>query len=156
MARRKPQDPEVSLFPFLSVLAAVMGTLILIIAGMSQIALARPRQGVDFEAFAPGKKNPIFVECRKKGLLIHPDDPMKGKAIEVSRGELEDIGSPWHTLRARLALDDSHYLMLLVRPDGVGTFNDARESVSGTNIEVGYEPLFGDGDIRFRKKEALP
>ncbi|MBL8740633.1 MAG: hypothetical protein JNK04_06060 [Myxococcales bacterium] len=156
MARRKPQDPEVSLFPFLSVLAAVMGTLILIIAGMSQIALARPRQGVDVDAFTPGKKTPIFVECRKKGLLIHPDDPMSGKAIEVSRAELEDIGSPWHTLRSRLELDNSRYLMLLVRPDGVGTFNDARESVSGLNIDVGYEPLFGDGDIRFRKRAGSP
>lgn len=156
MARRKPHDPEVSLFPFLSVLAAVMGTLILIIAGMSQIALARPRQGVDVEAFKPGKKTPIFVECRKKGLLIHPDDPLTGKPVEVSRAELDDIGSPWHTLRTRLELDDSHYLMLLVRPDGVGTFNAARESVSAGSIDIGYEPLFGDGDIRFRQKKETP
>lgn len=156
MARRKPQDPEVSLFPFLSVLAAVMGTLILIIAGMSQIALAKPKQGVDIEAFKPGKKSPIFVECRKTGLLIHPDDPMQGKAVRVSRAQLNDPSSPWQALRTRLELDNTHYLMLLVRPDGVGTFNDARESVSGTTIEVGYEPLFGDGDIRFRKKGGEP
>ncbi len=156
MARRKPQDPEISLFPFLSVLAAVMGTLILIIAGMSQIALARPRQGVDVQAFKPGKKTPIFVECRKNGLVIHPDDPMSGKGTEVSRGELEDIGSPWHTLRSRLEMDSRHYLMLLVRPDGVASFNQALDSVSGRNIDVGYEPLFGDGDIRFRNKAASP
>jgi hypothetical protein len=154
VARRKPRDPEVTLFPFLSVLAAVMGTLILIIAGMSQIALAKPKQGVDIEAFTPGKKSPVYVECRRDGVLIHPDDPLEGTPAFVPRRALGRVDGPWSALRTRLDLDNTRYLLLMVRPDGIGTFNQARESMSGTNVDVGYEPLFGDGDIRFRKKKG--
>ena len=154
MARRRPPDPDISLFPFMSVLAAVMGTLILIIAGMSQIAIAEPKQGVELEAFAPDKKTPIYVECTRNGLLLHADDPLQGKAVFVPRDELERPDNAWAALRTRLQLDGSrYYLLFMVRERGVKVFNMARDAVSGTGIEVGYEPVFSDGDLRFRRKK---
>lgn len=156
MARRKASDPELTLFPFLSVLAAVMGTLILVIAGMSQIGLARPKLRIEVEAFDPGKKSPIYVECRREGIIIHPDDPTQGEPVLVARGTLDRTDSAWHALRTRLQHDSSHYLMMLVRSEGVGTFGEARSTVRDANLDIGYEPLFGDGDLRFRRRRQRP
>lgn len=151
MARRKVRDPELTLFPFLSVLAAVMGTLILIIAGMSQIALAKPKQRVEVQPFDPQKKNPVYVECNKSGLRIHGDRPTAGRSVYVSKSDMNDGGSAWAALVQQLEHRDDRYIMLLVRPEGVGTFDAVRASLGGTGIELGYEPLFGDGDVRFRE-----
>ena len=151
MARRKTKDPEFSLFPFLSVLVAVMGTLILIIAGMTQIGLASPKQRVEIEAFDATRKNPVYVECQKEGVLIHPDDPRAGAPVFVARRQLEASDGAWNALVMRLQYDPSRYLQMLVRKDGVATFNDLRAAVSDTGIDVGYEPLFGAGDVRFHR-----
>jgi hypothetical protein len=152
VARRKTKDPEFSLFPFLSVLVAVMGTLILIIAGMTQIGLASPKQRVEVDAFDPTKKNPVYVECQSEGVLIHPDDPTAGAPVFVARHRMETPDSAWYALVTRLQYDPTRYLQMLVRADGVGTFNEARAAVSDTGIDVGYEPLFGSGDVRFHQK----
>lgn len=152
MARRKTKDPEFSLFPFMSVLVAVMGTLILIIAGTTQIGLASPKQRVEIDSFDPTKKNPVYVECQKEGVLIHPDDPTNGAPVFVARGDMDEPDSAWYALRMRLQYDSTRYLQMLVRKDGVRTFNDARMAVSDTGIDVGYEPLLGDGEVRFHQK----
>jgi hypothetical protein len=49
----------------------------------------------------------------------------------------------------RLEHDGTRYLLLLVRADGVATFTIARGSLVASAIDVGYEPLFGDGAVRF-------
>lgn len=153
MARRKVRDPELTLFPFLSVLAAVMGTLILIIAGMSQIALANPKQQVEVQPFDPQKKNPVYVECNKNGVRIHGDRPTKGRSVYVPIRDMSAGDSPWTALLQQLEHRDDRYLMLLVRSEGVGSYNAVRASLTGTGIELGYEPLFGDGDVRFRESK---
>jgi hypothetical protein len=152
VARRKTKDPEFSLFPFVSVLVAVMGTLILIIAGMTQIGLASPKQRVELDTFDPTKKNPVYVECQRGGLLIHPDDPKADAPVFVARRDLDEPDSAWNALRMRLQYDSTRYLQMLVRRDGVGTFNDVRAALSDTGIDVGYEPLFGPGDVRFHER----
>ena len=152
MARRKATDPGLSLFPFLSVLAAVMGTLILIISGMSQLALASPKQGIEVQAFDPEKKSPVFVECRRNGVRIYKGDPTKGRYDWTHRAELRADDSDWSELLRVLRYDDSRYLMLLVRDDGVQTFNAVQRTLDGTAIETGYEPLFGTGAVNFRKR----
>ncbi len=156
MSRRRGRDPEPTLFPFLSVLAAVMGTLILIIAGQSQLALANPKQRVEVEPFDPSRKSPIYVECRKEIVVIYPDEPTRGDPMVVARSDLNATGSAWNILTRRLRFDPTRYLLLLVRPDGVGTFTDARVSVSGMDIDLGYEPLFGRGKLRFHQKDRRP
>jgi hypothetical protein len=76
--------------------------------------------------------------------------------VFVARGTLDRPDSAWHELRTRLTHDSAHYLMMLVRAEGVGTFGEARRTVQGSNLDVGYEPLFGDGDLRFRKRRKGP
>jgi hypothetical protein len=152
VARRKTKDTEFSLFPFLSVLVSVMGTLILIIAGMTQIGLASPKQRVETDAFDPTRKNPVYVECQSEGVLIHPDDPTTGAPVFVARRDMEEPDSAWYALVTRLTYDSTRYLQMLVRKDGVATFGAVRAAMSDTGIDVGYEPLFGSGDVRFHQK----
>lgn len=153
MARRRGKDPELTLFPFLSVLAVVMGTLILVISGMSQLALANPKQRVEVEAFDPSKKTAIYVECTGDGLNIYPDDPTSGPPTLVPTGAIELAVSDWSRLLHRLEMaSDTYYVMLLVRPEGVRAFELARNSVSPTAIEIGYEPLFESGEVRFENR----
>jgi hypothetical protein len=149
--RRKSSAPEPTLFPFLSVLAMVIGTLVLI-SGMAQIALAKPKQRVELEAFDPGKKSPIFVECKDDMLILHGDDPTTGKKTRVRRRDIGHSDGAWATLWTRVQHDPHHYLQFLVRDTGVGAFNDARATLAGSGIEYGYEPLFLDADLSFRNK----
>lgn len=149
--RRKPSAPELTLFPFLSVLAMVIGTLILI-SGMAQIALAKPKQRIELDAFDPGKKSPIFVECRDNGLVIHADDPTAGEKRRVERANIGVRDGEWDTLWKRVQHDPNHYIQFLVRETGVGAFNDARATIAGMGVDYGYEPIFLDGDLTFRNK----
>jgi hypothetical protein len=152
VARRRRSDPEPSLFSFLSVLKAVMGTLTLIISGMSHLAFANPQQRIELEAFTPGKKTAIHVECRGDGLLLHGEE--EGAAPRfVARDEIGRPGGTWSSLRRSLELDAHHYLMFLVRAEGVGTFHEARASLGDAAIDVGYEPLFGTGEVKLRAPE---
>lgn len=153
MARARSADPEPSLFPFLSVLAAVMGTLTLIIAGMSQIALAAPRPRVDVERFDPGKKSAVHVECRADGLLLHPDhEDARESPTLVGWGDIRRDDGEWGALRRRLTHDPGRYLVLLVRADGIAAFHAARETIGDAPIDVAHEPLFGTGEVRFRRR----
>lgn len=153
MARRRGADPQFTLFPFLSVLAVVMGTLILIISGMSQLALANPKQRIEVERFDPGKKTPIYVECVRTGLLVYPDDPTSGKPTFVPYFDIGRPSSVWGTLVRRVELHNAtHYVLMLVRAEGVSSFRRARDSLDLTTIELGYQPLFLDGAVRFEKR----
>jgi hypothetical protein len=152
VARRRASALEPSLFPFLSVLAAVMGTLTLIITGMSKMALASPKQRVVLEQHDPSRKSPVHVECLARGILVHPPNPGEGPPVEILRGDFGAREGAFATLRSELELDPTRYLQLLVRAEGVGTFHDVRRLTSGTLIEVGYQPLFGDGAVRFEPR----
>ncbi len=149
--RRKSSAAEFTLFPFLSVLATVIGTLILI-SGMAQIALAKPKQRIEVEAFHPSKKDPIFVECRSSGLVIYADDPTTGEKVHVARYDIMTNDSAWDALWKRVQHDPNHYIQFLVREEGVGSFNDARATLADSGIEVGYEPLFIEGDLKFKRR----
>ncbi len=152
MARRPRNDPEPTLFPFLSVLAAVMGTLILVISGMAQINMSQPKPRVDVERFDEAKKVAIYVECRRTGLFVYPDEPGSAEPKFVKREQIGSPSSAFVDLSQRLELDSTRYVMFLIRPEGVGSFEDARALVAGTRVEYGYEPLFGVGDVRFKGK----
>ena len=131
-----------------------MGTFIMVIASLSQIALANPRQHIEVRSPTPSKKTPIFVECRWDGVRIYPDDPDAGEPDFVDRDELDQVDNAWHELLVRLRHDDTKYVFLLIRDDGVGSYEDARASLRGLPIDVGYDALFGDEDVRFRERSA--
>lgn len=137
---RKPKT-EVELFPFLSVLACTIGTLILLIIVLTTQALEPTEAVVVAKVEKDGKganknKTPIYIEARKDGFILHPDKEF------APRADLYDENSRLRQTIANLkANKDKEYLILILRPDGLEMFDKARNLVRQEGIDIGYEPL---------------
>jgi biopolymer transport protein ExbD len=150
MSRRftsNKQKTEVELFPFLSVLACTIGTLVLLIVVLTTQAL-KPQEAVvvaktevQAKTDKDGKgsnqqKVPVYIEARKDGFILYP-----GKKF-APRTELYDEKSSLRKTIANLkANKQKQYLILILRPDGLEMFDKARQLVAGQGIDIGYEPL---------------
>ena len=143
MSRRniyRKRQTEVELFPFLSVLACTIGTLILLIIVLTTQAL-QPQEAVvvakvDESRGANQNKTPLYIEARQDGFILHPNKEF------APRADLYDERSPLRQTIANLkANKDKQYLILILRPDGLEMFNKIRDLVEQDGIDIGYEPL---------------
>ena len=144
MSRRniyRKQQTEVELFPFLSVLACTIGTLILLIIVLTTQAL-EPQEAIvvakteEDSKGANKNKIPLYIECRKDGFVLHPSKEF------APRADLYDEKSPLRKLVAELKTQkEEKYLIVILRPDGLEMFNKIRELVTKEEIDIGYEPL---------------
>ena len=144
MSRRniyRKRQTEVELFPFLSVLACTIGTLILLIVVLTTQAL-EPQEAVvvakidENSKGANRNKSPIYIESRQDGFILHPSKEF------APRADLYDETSPLRKTIADLkANKDKKYLILILRPDGLEMFDKVRQLVEQDGIDIGYEPL---------------
>ncbi|WP_019505277.1 hypothetical protein [Pleurocapsa sp. PCC 7319] len=144
MSRRniyRKQQTEIELFPFLSVLACTIGTLILLIIVLTTQAL-EPQEAIvvakteEDSKGANQNKIPVYIECREDGFVLHPSKEF------APRADLYDEKSPLRKLVAELkTLKEEKYLIVILRPDGLEMFNKIRELVTKEEIDIGYEPL---------------
>ncbi len=137
----RKQQAEVELFPFLSVLACTIGTLILLIIVLTTQAL-EPQEAVvvaktdENSKGANKNKIPIYIESRQDGFVLHPNQEF------APRADLYDEKSPLRKTIANLkANKDKQYLILILRPDGLEMFDKVRELVEQEGVDIGYEPL---------------
>ena len=136
----RKRQTEVELFPFLSVLACTIGTLILLIIVLTTQAL-QPQEAVvvakvDESRGANKNKTPLYIEARQDGFVLHPNKEF------APRADLYDERSPLRKTIANLkANKDKQYLILILRPDGLEMFDKIRELVEQDGIDIGYEPL---------------
>ena len=144
MSRRniyRKKQTEVELFPFLSVLACTIGTLILLIIVLTTQALDPQEAVVVAKTEKDGKganknKTPLYIECRQDGFIIHPSKEF------APRADIYDQKSPLRKTIAKLkANKDKQYLIVILRPDGLEMFNKLRGLVEQEGIDIGYEPL---------------
>ena len=145
---RRKQQTEVELFPFLSVLACTIGTLILLIIVLTTQAL-EPQEAVvvakvDEDSRGSNRnKTPLYLEARKDGFVLHPSKQF------APRADLYDEASPLRQTIAQLKANrDTQYLILILRPDGLEMFDKARELAQEEGIDIGYEPLEYGLDLR--------
>ena len=137
----RKQQTEIELFPFLSVLACTIGTLILLIIVLTTQAL-EPQEAIvvakteEDSKGANKNKIPIYIECREDGFVLHPSKEF------APRADLYDEKSPLRKLVATLkSQKEEKYLIVILRPDGLEMFNKIRELVTKEEIDIGYEPL---------------
>ena len=130
---------EVELFPFLSVLACTIGTLVLLIIVLTTQALNKQEVTIVAKAEEGGvnqSKKPRYIECRDDGVVLHPSEEF------VPRANIDDANSPIQKLIAEVkANKDKQYLIVALRPDGIDMFNEIRNLVEGEGIDIGYEPV---------------
>lgn len=138
---RRKQQTEVELFPFLSVLACTIGTLILLIIVLTTQAL-EPQEAVVVAKVDPDRqgsntsKSPLYIECRQDGFILHPQKEF------APRADLYDAKSPLRKTIANLKQNkDKQYLIVILRPDGLEMFDKIRDLVTEEGIDIGYEPL---------------
>ncbi len=143
--RRKSQPLQLDLFPFLSILACTIGTLILLVVVISVSSLSRERTTVQILARETAQndgRTPRYLECRRDGVVIHPQQqlvPQSELAPNTSRLALFLAG-----LRSR---GDREYVIVAVRPDGFSCFEQVREQVERAGLAIGYEPFNADWEL---------
>lgn len=133
------QPTEVELFPFLSILACTIGTLILLIIVLTTQAMNKQEVTIVAKTEENGvnkSKTPRYIECRDDGVVLHPSKEF------VSRFDINKPNSPLQKLIAEVkANKNKQYLIVALRPDGIDVFNQVRNLVEGEGIDIGYEPV---------------
>jgi hypothetical protein len=146
---RASRRAQTELFPFLSVLACIIGTLILLVITVSSTVLGT-RRSVTLSAREQVGENkalvPHYIEVRADGVVLHP-------TLEFVR--TRDLKKPDRALRRLLrqvaANASSEYIIVAVRPDGFGLFDTVRSEVEGRRIRIGYEPVPAEWKLRIRR-----
>lgn len=128
---------ETELFPFLSVLACTIGTLILlIIVASTQIFQPEVTIIAKSEDGKNQTKIPRYIECQEDGIIIHPGQEFVPK---------EDIGKANSALASLLNevsnRKNQEYLIVAVRPNGIDVFQQVRELIEQKDIDIGFEPI---------------
>lgn len=146
MSRCDRRATGVTLFPFLNVLVCAMGVVIVIMAGQTLISLESGHdQVVRIVGDAKGR-TPSYVECRSHEVQLHPDGPV------VSAEALALGDSLFHDLLSELdRYSREKYLVLLVRPDGIDTFEKCLSAAEARGLSLGKDALLPGGRLIFRE-----
>lgn len=145
--RSKSNKVELELFPFLSVLACTIGSLILLIIVISTETLndnpevtiiARSEGGVN------QKKQPRYIECKEDGIVIYPSQEF------VSKNEMNKPNSKLANFINEIKQNkDKEYIIVAIRPSGIEVFDTLRDIIMKEEIDIGYEPIEEDWTLKF-------
>jgi biopolymer transport protein ExbD len=130
---------ELELFPFLSVLACTIGSLILLIIVVTTQTLSNEKQVKIIAKTEVGEnqtKQPRYLECNQEGIIIYPQKTF------VSKYNLNNDYSPLSELISEIQQkSDQEYLIVIIRPTGIEVFKEVRNIIEEAGIDIGYEPL---------------
>ncbi|AUC60961.1 hypothetical protein AA637_07230 [Cyanobacterium sp. HL-69] len=137
--RSRANKIEMELFPFLSVLACTIGTLILLIIVISTESIESSSEVTIIGQTEEGQnsaKTPRYIECREDGIILHPSEEF------VPRNRLSRSNSPLLTLIEEVENNrNNEYVIVILRPTGLETFYEVRDLIEARNIDIGYEPI---------------
>jgi biopolymer transport protein ExbD len=145
------QAIEIELFPFLSILACTIGTLILLIIVLTTQLFSSQREvtilaKTETETGKNNRKIPRYIECKKEGIIIYPNKKF------VSTNDLEASNSALKQLLNELKKRrDREYLIVALRPDGIEVFKKVRNLIEQQGIDIGYEPIEQDWKLKIEK-----
>lgn len=139
----------VELFPFLSVLACVIGTLVLLVILVTS-GLLGSKRSISLIAEAGAGHNaslrPRYVEVTGTGVTLHPGGET------VARAELGRANTALSRLLREVSANrDEEYIIVALRPSGYPHFDRVRDQVEGRGIKIGYEPIDEGWKLRIRR-----
>lgn len=130
---------EMELFPFLSILACTIGTLILLIIVISTQTLSSSPEVTIIAKTEIGKnrsKKPRYLECRKDGVIIYPNQEF------VPINKLNNVDSKLLQLISEVKENNEReYVIVAIRPQGIEVFKQVRNLIESQGIDLGYEPI---------------
>jgi hypothetical protein len=91
-------------------------------------------------------RKPVYIECVYDGLIFHPDlRTMRGFGVTPMdyRAEI-----------ARRVAGERAYLLMLVRPDGIGTYYRLAGALQGLGVDYGYEFIDRDWMLDFTGEKS--
>ena len=139
---------QAELFPFLAVLACMIGTLVLVIIIVTSGVLGEKRSitlvARDTDARSTSIR-PHIVELRRDGVMLHSSKQL------IPASELRKAGTPLRQLLQEVARNrDEEYIIVAIRPDGYAHFERLRDMIEGRGIKIGYEPVDQEWKIHSR------
>ncbi|MFM1841771.1 MAG: hypothetical protein RLZZ490_504 [Cyanobacteriota bacterium] len=145
-SRRKSAEITLDLFPFLSILACTIGTLILLIIVMTMQSMDEQQEVTIIAKQEKGQnsqKSPRYWEAAENGVILYPQKTLVPfndlKTSPVLKAALDQLSQN----------RDQEYLIIAVRPGGIETFRDLRNLVESLGIDIGYEPLDEGWQLKF-------
>ncbi len=130
---RKTSVPAPTLFPFLSVLVCLMGTLIFFAAALSVTTLEQAATSVEFELeTGQRRKAPVVLEC-SHGIAKSLDGQLVfNKWVEGT----DDISTPFVNFLNQMNAK-KEYILFMVRPNGLDIFSRLRYVIKWRNRRYG-------------------
>jgi hypothetical protein len=105
-------------------------------------------------------RRPLYLECTADGLVFHPDrKTLSGIATpQQVRNEVETrVERQRKSVLAQGGQPEKRaYLLMLVRPDGIGTYYAALGALKAKEIDFGYEFIDADWVLDFPEGDAAP
>ncbi len=130
---------QTELFPFLSILACTIGTLILLIIVITTQTLQKEKEVKIIAKTEQGEnqaKIPRYLECREDGIIIYPENKF------VSKESINSYNSSLSQLILEVQQNSNQeYLIVAVRPKAIAVFRQVRTIIESAGIDIGYEPL---------------
>ena len=139
--------------PFIGLLMCVLGVLLFVTLSVAALALGPnakegwlPLDGQD------RKKTPILLEWDGKSAVIHSGNQLKSVEIFL---ESSDKRTPelLNFLTEMTAKRKTHYVLFAVRPSGFKNFQLLADEFRDKKVDVGYEPIPQDKNVRLLKAE---
>lgn len=138
---------QIELFPFLSILACTIGTLILLIIVITTQTFSEDSQEVTIVARSEEGdnrlKSPHYIVCQADGVVVHPNQEFIPEQ-QIGQGD-SALAELLAQIRRRR---ESEYLIVAVRPNGIEVFKKVRDLVEGQGIDIGYEPIDQDWELK--------
>lgn len=149
MSRRQPAS--ISLFPFLSVLMCAIGTLVLVICGMTLLSLESGQQTFVVTIEEQGKtrrgqafkQQPIYVVCAGTGLTIFRSSSEQEKlpTDELDDARMRQLVSELRNLQGK------RWPVLFVKPSGLDHMTRLYKRLQAADIKVGRWAFAEDTDF---------
>jgi hypothetical protein len=179
MRRRSSTTLTPTLFPILSVLVGLLGSLVLIMGAVTAFALG-PARTVRVAISTPTEsrdRTPAYIEYDGTGFTLHPS--LDRVPFDLTRTVLTDR-EIWNVVRGPGKLWDKYwravdakflaqiegtalaprlrkdadgrppYVVVLVRPSGFDSFIPVRNFLLRQKVDVGYEPIEQTYKVRVR------
>jgi hypothetical protein len=93
-------------------------------------------------------RKPVYLECRATSLVFHQGGPVLEDGTLSQAGIRSEV-KRYFQARAASPTQSTLYLLLLIRPDGIGTYYRTMAALEGMPIEYGYELVDTDWVLDF-------